>query len=101
MLEWKTIKLEGKTFIGMHMILPRQGVYLITSTKCILAGNLFDIHHLSPASAVFIMEKSKSFSDLLTSKVVAMNEYAKKQHYHLGMSGKEVLLYQSTKANQV
>lgn len=95
MLEWKTIKLEGKSFIGMHMILPRQGLYVITSTKCIIAGNLFDVTHLSPNVAVCIMQRSKSYSELLESKVAVMNERARQLGYSERMNGKEVLLYQS------
>lgn len=96
MLEWKTIKLQNHSFIGMHMVLPKQGIYIISSTHCILVGNMFEIDKLSPNSCVFVMEKADSFQNLLESKVKAMNEKAKRSGYHLTMNGKEVLLYQDT-----
>lgn len=95
MLEWKTIRLEDKSFVGMQMLLPRQKVYLISSTKCILVGNIFDIHHMTKSSCVFVMSKSKSFEELLTSNVIEMNTKATDLGYRIGMSGKEVLLYQT------
>lgn len=94
MLEWKTIHLADKRFIGMHIILPRQGLYLISSTKCILVGKVFDIENMTKSSCVFIMEESDSFEALLTSKVIQMNPLAIELGFQIGMSGKEVLLYQ-------
>lgn len=94
MLEWKTIHLEDKRFIGMHIILPRQRLYLISSTKCILVGKVFDIENMTKSACVFIMEESDSFEALLISKVIQMNALAIELGYQLGMSGKEVLLYQ-------
>lgn len=93
MLEWKTIHLEDKNFIGMHLVLPKQGIYVITSTKCILVGKMFSIEHLSPTSNVFVMEKADSFASLLESSIKQMNETAIKNGYKNFMSGKEVLLY--------
>lgn len=95
MLEWKTIRLEDKSFIGMKMALPRQKVYLITSTKCILVGRIFNIDNMTKNTCVFIMTQSNSFEQLLTSNVVSMNKKAMDLGYQKGMSGKEVLLYQT------
>lgn len=95
MLEWKSIRINDKRFIGMHIILPRQAVYIISSTKCILAGKVFNIQNMTKSSCVFIMSESSSFEKLLTSKVIAMNTKAEEMGYHYGMSGKEVLLYQA------
>ncbi|NBK98139.1 MAG: DUF1805 domain-containing protein [Erysipelotrichia bacterium] len=95
MLEWKTIRLANKQFIGMLMILPKQNVYIISSTKCILVGNIFAVDKMTKSSCVFIMSQSHSFEQLLTSNVVMMNEKARKLGYQIGMSGKEVLLYQT------
>lgn len=97
MLEWKTITIQNHSFIGMHMVLPKQGIYIVTSTKCILVGSMFQVDKLSPYTCVFVMEKSDSFQSLLASKVIAMNEMAVQKGYHLTMNGKEVLLYQSDK----
>lgn len=95
MLEWKTIRLADKSFIGMQMLLPRQKVYLISSTKCILAGKIFNLDNMTKNSCVFIMAKSNSFEELLSSNVIEMNKKATDMGYQKGMSGKEVLLYQT------
>lgn len=54
---------------------------------------MFQIDNMARGSCVFIMEKSNSFEDLLTSCVIAMNAKAKFLGYHIGMTGKEVLSY--------
>lgn len=93
MLEWKTIHLENKNFIGMHIMLPKQQIFIITSTKCLLVGEMFNIEKLSPTSSVFVMEKSNSFNALLESRVLMMNQYAISSGYSKKMKGREILLY--------
>lgn len=97
MLEWKMIKIQEKSFVGMHMRLPKQGIYIITSTKCTLLGTVFQVEKMNPNSCFFIMEKSDSYRSLLCSQVIAMNDEAKRRGYQLGMNGKEVLMYGATK----
>lgn len=95
MIEWKTIKIEDKNFIGMHLILPHQQMFIISSTKCILLGDAFLLDNMTKNACIFIMEKADSFEAMLSSQVKQMNKKAEMLGYHNAMKGKEVLLYQS------
>lgn len=99
MLEWKLIKIDKYSFVGVFIQLPKIQLYIIYSTKCILLNDKFNIHTIREDIAVIIMERSSSFIDLLESNVVKMNRKAEIEGYHLGMSGKEVLLYKIQKKN--
>lgn len=99
MIEWKLIKIDKYSFIGVFMQLPRIQIYVIYSTKCILLDNKFNIHHIREDIAIVVMKKSNSFIELLESEVVSMNAKAEKEGYYIGMSGKEVLLYKIQKKN--
>ena len=94
LLEWKTITLGERKFIGMYLALPKHQIYIISSTKSILVGTLFNIDKFAPTINVFIMRESKSFNDLLNSEVIMMNGGDLAIGYQIGMKGKEVLLYQ-------
>lgn len=100
MLEWKMIKLQDKSFIGMRISLPKQSMHMISSTKCTLLGNYFNLVKLTPNSCFFMMEKSDGYRSLLYSRVVDMNGKAKQEGYQIGMSGKEVLLYGTIKKTE-
>ena len=93
MLTWKTIRINEKNFIGMYIALPKQKLFIITSTHCILVGEMFNVDFLSPRTNVLIMKKSNSFKALLESEIKTMNQTAQQNGYHLNMNGKEALLY--------
>lgn len=95
MLEWKSIVLEGKRFIGVYIALPKQKIYIIYSTKCILVGEMFNIDKINSNISVCCVKKADSFASILKSEVISLNQKAIYSGYQKGMSGKEVLLYKS------
>ncbi|MCI9313188.1 MAG: hypothetical protein HFE68_07525 [Erysipelotrichaceae bacterium] len=94
MVEVKSIHLQNKAFIGMHLQLPTYPVYLITSTKTILTQQMFDIRYFQKerSIAVIITEYRYGFEALLHAPVIAMNEIARRRGVTTMMSGKEALL---------
>lgn len=94
MVEIKSIQLFQKSFLGMHLHLPGYPLYLIMSTKTILAQTMFDIRYFRKDCpvAVVLTEYRYGFEAMLTAKVIAMNEVAKAHGVTLMMNGKEALL---------
>ena len=97
MLEWKSIHLEGKRFIGVYIALPKQKIYIIYSTKCILVGDVFDLHKMRSNISVCTMRKADSFASLLQSECTALNFAARNNGYTIGMKGKDILLDKNKK----
>ncbi len=100
MLELRTIKDNGNTFIGVKLGLPRQPIYIIYTTQCIVVGVLYDIHNFNHNIAVVQVNENKSFNDLLNSRCIDMNDKAKCLGYELDMKGIEVLSHSLSKENK-
>lgn len=97
MLEWKSIHLEGKRFIGVYIALPKQKIYIIYSTKCILVGEIFNLSKMRSNISICTMKKADSFASLLQSEAIALNCNARKNGYRIGMKGKDILLDKNKK----
>lgn len=94
MVEIKSIQLFQTSFLGMHLYLPGYPIYLIMSTKTILAQNMFDISyfHKDCPIAVILTDYQYGFEAMLNAPVIAMNEAAKNHGVDLKMNGREALL---------
>jgi len=94
MVEIKSIQLFQKSFIGMHLHLPGYPLYLIISTKTIVAQNMFDIRYFQKDRpvAVIITEYRYGFESMLHAPIIAMNEVARQHGVTPEMKGKEALL---------
>lgn len=95
MVEIKSIQISKKSFMGIHMHLPGNPVYLIMSTKTILAQNMFDIDYFNRGVgnvSIILTAYHYGFEPMLKAPVIAMNEEAKQHGVRLEMSGKEALL---------
>lgn len=94
MVEIKSIRLDDKAFIGMHLHLPGYPLYLITSTKTIIAQAMFDVRYFRKELpvAVVITEYRYGFEAMLNARVIAMNEIAEAHGVTTLMNGKEALL---------
>ncbi len=93
MVEVKSLQLFDKSFIGMYLHLPGYPLYMIISTKTILAQNMLDINYFRkelPVS-VIICEYRYGFQAMLNAKVIAMNDAARAHGVTLEMKGKEAL----------
>ena len=94
MVEIKSIRLYNQSFVGMHLHLPGYPLYLITSTKTVIAQNMFDIRYFRKdlPIAVIITEYRYGFEAMLNARVLAMNEVARRHGVTTMMTGKEALL---------
>lgn len=94
MVEIKSMQIDKKSFLGIHMHLPGYPLYLMMSTKAILAQDMFDIHYFDKenAVAVVLVKYAYGFDAVLNAPVVAMNEKARERGVCIRMMGKEALL---------
>lgn len=95
MVEIKTIHIQENSFIGILLKLPKNMIYMITSTRCILAGEQFDINYFNRVkkqSRIVLVEDCDDFEDLLTSRVVKISDAAKALGVQEGMSGEAALV---------
>lgn len=94
MVEIKSMQVDKKSFLGIHMHLPGYPLYLIMSTDVILAQNMFDIRyfHKENGVAVILVAYAYGFEAVVQEPVIGMNEVAKQRGVLIGMSGKEALL---------
>lgn len=93
MVEVKSLQIFDRSFIGLYLHLPGYPMYMIMSTKTILAQNMLDIHYFRkelPVS-VIICEYHYGFQAMLNAKVIAMNDAAEAHGVTLEMKGKEAL----------
>lgn len=94
MVEIKSMQVHQDSFLGIHMHLPGYPLYLIMSTKAILAQEMFDIQyfHKEKPIAVMLVPYCHGFEEVLEAPIIAMNEAARRKGVSLHMLGKEALL---------
>lgn len=94
MVEIKSIHVMQHSFMGIHMYMPGYPLYLLMSTKTILAPEMFDITCFQKDNhvAVILVSYRYGFEAILNGRVCAMNEVAKQHGVRLQMQGKEALM---------
>lgn len=95
MVDVKSIQIMQKSFLGIHVHLPHHPLYLIMSTKTILAPDMLDIAYFDKQKkpvAVVLTADNHSFEALLSAPVVAMNKIAEQKGVCIQMKGKEALM---------
>lgn len=99
MVEIKSIQVFQKSFLGIQMQLPGYPLFLLMSTKVIMAQNMFDIAYFEKENniSVVILDYRYGFEAMLDAPVIAVNEVARLHGVALQMRGKEALLLCETK----
>ena len=95
MVDVKSIEITQKSFLGIHVHLPHYPLYIIMSTKTILASDMLDIayfDHVQKPVAVILTNQQQNFDALLEAPVIAMNARAEALGVQRGMRGKEALM---------
>ncbi len=100
MIELKNINYKGISYIGIKIRLPKQSVYLLYTTHCILVSELFHISKFHQDIAVLQMHPLTSFEQIEEMKVIAMNDKANTLGYTMSMKGNEVLAHATTQKNK-
>lgn len=100
MLELTSIKYKDYTFIGLKIGLPKQPIYIVFTTHCILVGLLFQLEEMSEDIAIIKCCNDTSFISLLDSEIIEMNKKAKQLGYSFDMKGSEGLVYSIIKKNK-
>lgn len=93
MVEIKNIKIGDEPYLGIHMYLPRTPLFILMSTKTILAQDMFSIDYFEdkPSVCVILTHYGFGFDTLVNGEVVACNESARQHHVCLGMKGSDAL----------
>ena len=99
MVDIKRRLIEGQAAIEIDVKLPFTPICLLMNTKGFLCGKIFNANELEKSkSCACIMEESRNVNQLLSSRVVYVNQRASARGICVGENGTSAILkmYETT-----